>query len=306
MPSASDMPSQRTGPSSLIIFWSLAALLLAGCSLSREATPTVMSSATPAPRIMPSPTIQILRSDQLYAADTRVIGGTSPDLASFPAGAVLPPAPIGDSERAVTVALDASISLSGHLFLVDDMSRPGLLLLGEDLSAWGNLPPRLARSGFVTLVLNTQVSTQARHVETMLQSLIATPGVDASRIGLIGAGRSADLALLACAFNSLCDALALLSPQSQDTLLNVLPSYGARPLLLAAGSDDAESARLASALADAAAGEARLILAAEGRGADLLRTQPDLQDKLIHWLQRHLGASQAANAQSEGGQADED
>lgn len=302
MPSARDMPGMRKRWRKLMAFWVLAALLLAGCSLSRPTSPTLGPSPTPAPRIKPSPTVRILNSAELYASDTRAIGETRRDLASFPAGAVLPPAPVGDSDRAVTVALDASQSLHGELYLVDEKRRPGLLLLGEDMSAWGALPPRLARSGFVTLVLTTRVSSQARHVETMLQSLIAIPGVDASRIGLIGGGTAADLALLACAFNSLCDALALLSPQSQDTLLNVLPAYGARPLWLAANGQDRDSAGVASALAEAAAGEARLVLTAGNPGAALLPDQADLQDNLIHWLLRHLGAT----TQSEGEQADED
>ena len=190
----------------------------------------------------------------------------------------------------MTVLLDANTSISGELYQANGGRQPGALLLGEDMSAWGNLPSRLFQNGFVTLVLQTGGSTQAGQVEAMLQSLIALPGVDAGVIAVIGAGQATDLALLGCAVNSLCDALALLSPLSRDTLLNMLPSYGARPLWLAASNNDPEAYHTASALAEAAPGEARFALVAEGRGASMLQVQPDLEDELFVWLQSHLGA----------------
>ena len=157
-----------------------------------------------------------------------------------------------------------------------------MLLLGGDIDAWGDLPARLAQHGFVALALETTPSLQARQLETMLQSLIALPAVDPGRIGVLGAGEAADLALLGCAINSLCDALALISPASQASLLNVMPSYGARPLWLAAREGD----RAAAALAEAAAGDARLVTVAE-QGA-LLPAHAEVQAELISWLGSQL------------------
>ena len=234
------------------------------------------------------PTVEILASDEIYGQDSRSIGQTSSSLASFPAGAVLPPAPAGDSERGVVVLLGGSSFTRGDLFEPDGPRQPGVLLLGADPGDWGALPERLSQNGFVALTLLTWPLTQAGDVETMLQSLIAIPSVDAGSIGVIGADFAADITALACAVNSLCDAVALLSPRSRDSLLNVLPSYGDRPLWLAAGQDDVESFSAASALADAASGEAQLFEASAGRGQALLQLEPDLVDELVSWMQRHL------------------
>ncbi len=263
-------------------------LLLAGCRFLRQSTPAIAPTATIMPRHDPMPTVEVLDSEALYGQDSRSIGQTSPGLASFPAGAVLPPVLTGDSERGVIVLLDSNTFLRGELFQPDGQRRPGILLLGADVSGWGPLPERLSQHGFVVLVLEIWPLTQARDVETMLQSLISLPSVDAGSIGVIGADFAADIAALACAVNSLCDALALLGPRSRDTLLNMLPSYGERPLWLAAGQDDVESFSAASALARAATGEARLFEASAGRGQALLQLQPDLADELVSWMQRHL------------------
>ncbi len=265
-------------------------LLLAGCQLPFGAAPKVPATSTPEPRWDPRPTIQVLISEELYGDDSRSIGQTSPSLASFPAGAVLPPVRIGDSERGVTVLLDADTTIRGELYLRGGIRQPGILLLGADASSWEALPLQLSQNGFVVLVLETEPLTQARQVETMLQSLIAIPGVDAGSIGVIGEGRAADLAVLGCAVNSLCDSLALLSPQSRATLLNMIPTYGDRPLWLAAGANDSETYGTAKALSEAALGEVMLVEVAEGRGASMLQFQPDLANQLVQWLLSHLRA----------------
>lgn len=261
---------------------------LSGCRLLENAELPETPVATLRPRVNLTPTIAIISSDLIYGEDGRAIGETSPSLASLPAGAVLPPERVANSERAVTVLLDAATSIGGELYQPDGQRQPGLLLIGEDLTAWGGFPQRLAGAGFVVLVLQTDSTTQARQIETMLQSLIAVPNVDAGVIAVAGAGRAADLALLGCAVNSLCDSLALLSPLTRDTLLNMLPSYGARPLWLAAGNNDAEAHNTAKDLAEAAQGGARTVLVAEGRGAEMLQLQPALQEDLLSWLQSHL------------------
>ena len=169
-----------------------------------------------------------------------------------------------------------------------DHGQPGILLLASELAGWGALPSTLSQRGFAVLVVQSEPLTPARQVEAILQSFIAAPGVDAGSIGVVGADQAADIAALGCAVNSLCDALALLSPRSRDTLLNMLPSYGDRPLWLAAGQDDVESFTAASALAQEATGEARLFEASAGRGLALLQLQPNLADELVSWLQRQL------------------
>ena len=203
---------------------------LSACLLPFSAISLPSPTQTPRPPILPSPTALVLRSDELYPDESDQVGSSIPSYGSLPAGAVLPPAPAGESERDVMVALDARTVLRGELFQIDTRLQPGILVLGTELGSWGRLPLQLAEAGFVVLVLKTETSTQARHVETSLQSLIAVSGVDAGKIGVIGEARSADIALIACAVNSLCDAVALLSPVSRETSLNLIPSFGDRPL----------------------------------------------------------------------------
>ena len=190
-------------------------LSLTSCRYLRAATPALAPTATAMPRQDPLPTIEVLDSEALYGQDSRSIGGTSPSLASFPAGAILPPAPDGQSERGVSLILDAETTLIGELYSPVGPRLPGILLLGSDLAGWGVLPSELSQNGFAVLVVKTEPLTPARQVAAMLQSFIAAPGVDASSIGVIGADRAADIAALGCAVNSLCDALALLSPRSR-------------------------------------------------------------------------------------------
>lgn len=263
-------------------------LFLACCRYLTGATPVPAPTSTSIPRRDPIPTIAVLDSETLYGQDSRAIGLTSPGLASFPAGAILPPLPDGQSERGVSLSLDADTRLIGELYPPAGPRQPGILMLGPDLTGWGALPATLSQHGFAVLVAQTQPLTQARQVEALLLSLIAAPGVDAGSIGVIGADRAADIAALGCAVNSLCDALALLSPRSRDTLLNLMPSYGGRPIWLAAGRDDNEAIDAASALAGVAAGEARLIEVEAGRGAALLLNQPSMTADLVAWMQRQL------------------
>lgn len=274
----------------LTILLLAATFTLSSCRILRTASPTVAPRATSIPRVDPIPTVQVLDSETLYGRDSRSIGQTSPSLASFPPGAILPPVPDGQSERGVSLILDAETTLIGELYSPIGPRQPGVLVLGSDLSGWGALPLTLSQRGFAVLVVQTESLTPARQVQAMLLSLIAAPGVDAGAIGVIAEDRAADIAALGCAVNSLCDALALLSPRSRDTLLNVMPSYGDRPIWLAAGQDDSEALDTATALAAAATGEAQYLEARTGRGVALLQLQPDLVDELASWTQQQLQA----------------
>lgn len=263
------------------------AAMLAGCGLSPDWRPTAAPTAA-APRAMPTPTEFVLRTEALYRDDLRHLGVTTADLASLPAGAILPPAPSRDSERGVSLLLDNRTTISGELYRQSVQLAPALMLMGAEISAWGSLPHQLSAAGFVVLVLRTDPLMPARQVDAMLQSLIAIPGVNAGAIGLIGEARSADLAMLGCSVNSLCDALALFSPTSRATLMNMLPSYGERPLWLAAGRSDSRSHAAALALYQGLRGQAHFVELDNGRGLDLLRAEPSLADQLVDWFVHHL------------------
>ena len=194
----------------LILVFTAIAGMLAACGLSPDWQPT--STPTAVSRLVPTPTEFVLSTEGVYRDDLRHRGATTADLASLPAGAILPPASSGESDRGVSLLLDNRTTIAGELYRQSAKPQPAIILMGAEISAWGSLPQQLSSAGFVVLVLQTDNSMPARHVDTVLQSLIAIPGVNAGAIGLIGEAQSADLAMLGCAVNSLCDALAAVQP----------------------------------------------------------------------------------------------
>ena len=178
--------------------------------------------------------------------------------------------------------------LLGERFGFGQPRRPGLLLLAQEISAWTGLAQRLTDAGFVIIALQIEDWLETRHMGTLLFSLAAVDSVDAERLAIIGEAQTADLALLGCAVNESCDSAALFSPLSRDTLLNMLTSYGDRPLWLTAGQSDQEAYQTALALAQSATGDIQFLEFSAGRGIELLRAQPDLVDQLVAWMRTHL------------------
>lgn len=260
--------------------------LLSGCGLSPDWKPA--PSPTPISLKLPTRAPSNLSAEALYADTTRHSGVTSFRFASLPAGAVLPPAPTGNSELDVTVLLDARTTIRGELYQTGGAAFPAILILGGETASWGALPHKLSQAGFVVLALQIGPATPARHIDLMLRSLIALPAVNAGAIGLVGEGRSADLAMLGCAVNTLCDALALFSPTSRATLLNMIPSFGARPLWLSASRSESASHAAALSLSQALPGQAKFVELDSGFGAELLDAAPELADQLVNWFTLHL------------------
>ena len=270
------------------------AALSAACTLPAARSTSSETTITPTP--LPTeagpkatPTTEILSSEELYGAEASPLGITDPSFASLPVDAVLPPAPLGDSTRRVKVVLENGAVIEGERYGFGVLRQPGILILSRDVSDWGALSRRLAERGFIVLALETGGWLESHHLRTVLRSLSAIDKVDAGWIAIIGAGHSADLALLGCASNELCDAAALISPLSRDTLLNMLPSYGERPLWLVAAADDAEARAAALALARSAAGGVQLLEYDRGRGVELLANHPEIVEQLGQWLSLNLG-----------------
>ena len=270
----------------LILIVTIAAGALAGCGMSPDWKPT--PKATVIALTLPTRSPESLSAEAQYSDFKRHAAITSYSFASLPAGAILPPAPSGDSEHGVSLLLDSGTTIKGELFKTGGVAKPAILILGAGARVWGDLPQRLSQAGFVVLALDTPAATPARHIDLMLQSLIAIPGVDAGAIGLIGEARSADLAMLGCAVNTLCDALALFSPTSRATLLNMLASFGARPLWLSASRSESASHAAALSLAQALPGQAQFVELESGYGAGLLESAPGLAEQLVLWFALHL------------------
>ncbi len=258
-------------------------IFLVGC-VPQDAAP----AATPSPSFAASPTVQIRNSDELYggsAAD----GQNNPTAAALPNSGSLPPQQVGTSQigeaQTVEIVLPSSQVVQGDLSLAGDTVNrvPGVLLLNADRSTWGELPRQLQAAGYtVLLVDSTPLATE--DLETLLESLSETGAVDPGRIAVIGAESGADLALLGCTIYPICDAAVLLSPRSQETLVNVLPNYNPRPLLVVAAQNDAEGFGTAAALARSFADGSQFVEMASGSGTGLLALNSNLARDIITWL----------------------
>jgi len=265
-------------------------LILTGCVLPSQATLTPTRSLS-APTLAVSPTPVIRTSDELYPEDDGVfVGQTNPTQAVLPVDSAPVPIPHAgeNDENIVDVVLADGTVLQGDLYTSGEARQAGILIVGVDRSSWGDLPLELQRSGFTVLVMETGLIPQATHVNTMLETFINLGTVDPARIGVIGEAQGADIVMLACAFNELCDVVALLSPLTRDTLINVIPSYGARPLLLTTSNQDPESYPVALALSQTAQGDTRFIEASAGRGSSLLQFQTELISEIILWFTTYL------------------
>jgi hypothetical protein len=274
-----------------VSFLILLMLTLTACDLPSQTRPTLTPTRSlSAPPIQASPSPVILSSDELYKDDNGAfVGQSNPTIAALPVDGDLPPVRVGDSENVVDVVLTDGSVLFGDLYQTGEERRPGILLVGSDRASWGTLPLELQSVGFTVLVMEIGAVPQAQHVETMLRTFINVGTVDPARIGVIGEAQGADIVMLACAVEELCDVVALLSPLSRDTLLNIIPSYGTRPLLVASSNQDAEAYPTALMLSQTAQGDTRFIETDAGRGAGLMQFKPDLSGELVAWFETYIG-----------------
>lgn len=274
------------------VFFILLFAMLTACDLPLQARPTITPTRSlSAPPLASSPTPVIRSSDELYQDDDGVfIGQSNPTVAALPVDGDLPPIRVSDSENIVEVVLEDGSVLLGDLYQTGETRQPGILIVGLDRASWGTLPLELQTAGFTVLVMEMGLIPQARHVETMLRTFINVGTVDPARIGVIGEAQGADIVMLACAVDELCDVVALLSPLSRDTLLNIIPSYGLRPLLVATSNQDSEAYPTALILSQTAQGDTRFIETSAGRGSGLIQFKPDLTSELVRWFETYIGA----------------
>ncbi len=242
--------------------------------------PTLEASPTVNPLPFPSPAPGENYFDNYF----------DPTAAGLPSGAQLPPANISTPvpnqifQEVVLTATDGT-PLFGDLYQ-QGARVPGVLLLARNRFDWGVLPERIYWAGFTVLTMDIRADAGLEDFEVMLQALssgIADPG----RLIVIGGSEGADLALLGCATQLLCDAVALLSPIGGQTLVNVMPNFNPRPLLLAASEEETEAFTTIEALQAAATGDLQFQpFQGAGSGARIVQNRPDMLGLLVGWVQQ--------------------
>jgi len=270
--------------------------LLVACDVLPQQPTLTPTRDLSAPTLAPSPTVNILNSQELYG-DSIADGQNNPTAAALPNTGALPPFAAGTHEpggsATVQIVLQNGEIVVGDLYETSNALHrsPGVLLIGRDRLAWGLLPAQLFAADFSVLVVDTPASPRPADFDVLLTSLSELGPVDPAHIAVVGAQDAADLSLLGCAITAICDAVVLLSPRSRDTLLNVLPNYNPRPMLVIAGQDDTASFQVALALAGTFGAGSQFIDYPSGSGTDLLSINPDLNTRIITWLQNVLTAN---------------
>lgn len=265
---------------------------LAGCEALAAPTGTPLPTLS-GPSIAPSAVPARPNPGELLPED--FIGISDPTAAALAPDAALPPLPNpnataeGLRQPIEITALDGSL-LTGDLFMVALERQPGVLLLAEDRLFWGDFPARLAEAGFTALAMDLRAESQDPLADFEVMVLSLTSGlIQPDRLAVVGANAGADLALLGCGAEPLCDAAALLSPASGQDPAIAMGNYGPRPIFITASQEDEAAFARATALQAAAQGQAFFQpLQGAGTGTDILFNREDVADLLTQWLQRTL------------------
>jgi hypothetical protein len=270
----------------------LALVLLVACDDTGGGATAVSLRTLTGPTIAPSATFYPQPPTPL-SFDDLDNGQNDPTAAALPAEAVLPPLAVGtpvlgSSEQHIQITAADGTALDGDLYQSGDVRMPGVLMLAEDRTAWGDFPKKIHDAGFTVLVVNIRRVAPASDFTVMLQSL-SSGEADPARLAVIGADSGADTALLGCADDLLCDALVLLSPSGNEALLSAMSRFNPRPVFLSASEDDTLSFDMVQRLQTAATGNVFFQpFTSAGHGTDMLVSRADLSDLIIQWLLQHV------------------
>ncbi|MBI1281492.1 MAG: hypothetical protein GC179_25420 [Anaerolineaceae bacterium] len=253
-------------------------------------TPTMLISG---PTIEASPTLNFVQPTNISFDD--VVATSNATVAALAPDSVVPPALIGTPAanslgQPVAITAQDGTLLNGLFFQKSDgVRRPGILMLGSDVNAWGDLPFRIFDANFTVLVMPLRQTNQQADFTVMLQAL-TSGDADPARLGVIGALDGADTTLIGCSADKLCDTAVLLSPSNSPAMQQAMGAFSPRTVLMVASQDDSISYPAVQALQPLNRGEVLLQpFASAGRGTDILRNRPDLIDLIVAWLQRQIG-----------------
>lgn len=270
---------------SLVLTILLSMIVVACDRLPQAASPTA-TRAFSAPTIVPSPTIILRNSDQLYG--TIHDGQSMPDIASLPVNAAVPPLTTSleeDGAQTVQMTLTSGETINALLYPHPNEGRStGILLIGSAGQLWANLPSALAAAGYNALLIELPDNSPVDWVNTLLEAYREDTHVDPARMLIIGAEAHSDLALAACVSDLICDGVILFSPQNRQTMLGFAPELAERPMLLVANRNETASQQLSTALVAQAPDSISLIETEIGNGTNMIALNSDLNSRIIAWL----------------------
>jgi dienelactone hydrolase len=199
------------------------------------------------------------------------------------------------------------LPIAGTLYVPAEAPQPwpGVLLLhmlGRQRGDWEAVATELSEAGYAVLAIdmrghgdtnsNVNWSDAAVDHRRAVNYLGRIPGIDNSRIAVMGASIGSNMALQAGTDNREINTVILLSPgldYAGVTTENILSSYGGRPILIVASREDTYSAESSDVLASKAQGEASLVMYdGAGHGTAMFNREPGLINTVVEWLDTHL------------------
>jgi len=172
-------------------------------------------------------------------------------------------------------------------------------MYGTDRRSWEPFSAELTGAGIASLAIDLRGHGETggaeewqlaqQDVAAAFEWLRRAPGVDPTRVGIVGASIGANLALVqAASYPSEVAAAALLSPGMDYFRVKIdglAQEARGVPLFLAASEGDGYSAETVSILAEEAAANHELsVFAGASHGTEMLAEHPQLAGKLISFL----------------------
>ncbi|MCX6550929.1 MAG: alpha/beta hydrolase [Acidobacteria bacterium] len=207
--------------------------------------------------------------------------------------------------QAVTFTARDGVPVTGSLYLPEQQPAPAVVLLpmlSRSHHDWDATAAKLAESGIAALAIDFRRSGGPRagddfsdlvlDAQAARGYLAARPDIAPGRIGIVGASLGANVAVLAGANDPSVRTLVLLSPSMEYRNLRMDPAlrtFGSRPVLLIASSEDPYALRTARASVTMGDGPRELrVLSGAGHGTVMLARDPDLATAVVDWLLRTL------------------
>ena len=203
--------------------------------------------------------------------------------------------------RAVSSETAGGVVVEGRYYGVRGDAPPGIVCLADTADPpgeWDAVAQRTQQAGIACLVIDLRPSQEHKGGRGLRpdafeaiaagERMLAEQGTAQDRLGIIGAGPGACLALAYAANDADVAALVLLSPsllaEGVDAQQEVAV-YGRRPVLFLACEGDSFGSRASRVLKETAAGLSQLhIYQGTAAGLDVLTTSLSATEQAVAWL----------------------
>lgn len=199
------------------------------------------------------------------------------------------------------------INLAGTVYYPQNRAPkwPAVILihmLHGDRSQWEHFPEQLSAAGYAVLSIDLRGhgasggavdwELAVADLQQVWDEFTSREEIDPERTSFIGASIGANLSLIASSNEPSVRTAVLLSPglnyagvETEQAMENL----AGRPVLIAASNDDTYAANSSTRLVEIARGESNLVLYEDaGHGTLMFRSQPELAQIIIDWLDLYL------------------